>query len=118
MIRAAAAARYQEQQQRRRTQVQALPSASEVSDAVLSGRQRIHDLGPRPDIVNVQDNVIQEGQGPIADRTQERLGRTDAPVILCESCGRASCARWPKAGRSPAGRAPRAWRRRLVSRQG
>jgi 5,5'-dehydrodivanillate O-demethylase len=62
--------------------VQALPTAAAVSDAVLTGRQRIHDLAPRPDIVNVQDNVIQEGQGAIADRTRERLGRTDAPVNL------------------------------------
>jgi 5,5'-dehydrodivanillate O-demethylase len=77
-----AARRYHEQQQRRREQVSALPTAAAVSDAVLAGRQRIHDLAPRPDIVNVQDNVIQEGQGAIADRTHERLGRTDAPVIL------------------------------------
>jgi 5,5'-dehydrodivanillate O-demethylase len=77
-----AARRYQEQQARRREETRVLPSASEISDAVLAGQLRIHDLPPRPDIVNVQDNVIQEGQGAIADRSHERLGRTDAPVIL------------------------------------
>jgi 5,5'-dehydrodivanillate O-demethylase len=77
-----AARRHREQQARRRTATRGLPSAAEVSDAVLAGEQRIHDLPPRPDIVNVQDNVIQEGQGPIADRAHERLGRTDVPVIL------------------------------------
>ncbi len=77
-----AAERYHEQQRRRREAVHGLASATEVADAVLAGRQRVQDVGPRPDIVNVQDNVIQEGQGAIADRARERLGRTDAPVIL------------------------------------
>jgi 5,5'-dehydrodivanillate O-demethylase len=77
-----AAQRYQERVQRRREALRALPSAAEVADAVLAGRLRIHDVAPRPDIVGVQDNVIQEGQGAIADRAHERLGRTDAPVIL------------------------------------
>jgi len=67
---------------RRREQSPSLPSAAEVADAVLAGQLRIHDVGPRPDIVGVQDNVIQEGQGAIADRAHERLGRTDVPVIL------------------------------------
>ena len=36
----------------------------------------------RPDIVNIQDHVVLEGQGVIADRTNERLGRSDVAVIL------------------------------------
>jgi 5,5'-dehydrodivanillate O-demethylase len=32
--------------------------------------------------VNVQDYVAQVGQGAIADRTNERLGRSDKVVLL------------------------------------
>ena len=35
----------------------------------------------RPDIVNIQDNVSQVGQGLIADRVNERLGQADAGII-------------------------------------
>jgi len=36
----------------------------------------------RPDIVNIQDHVVLEGQGVIADRGSERLGRSDVALIL------------------------------------
>jgi 5,5'-dehydrodivanillate O-demethylase len=56
--------------------------AVEVGEAVLRGEQRVHDLLDHPLIVNIQDTVAQLGQGTIADRTHERLGRSDAAVIL------------------------------------
>jgi 5,5'-dehydrodivanillate O-demethylase len=34
------------------------------------------------DIVNAQDYLVQVGQGTIVDRSQERLGRSDAGIIL------------------------------------
>jgi 5,5'-dehydrodivanillate O-demethylase len=56
--------------------------AVEVGEAVLRGEQRVQDLVSHPLIVNIQDTVAQLGQGTIADRTRERLGRSDAAVIL------------------------------------
>jgi hypothetical protein len=40
---------------------------------------RLADAGH---LFNVQDYVSQVGQGTIADRTRERLGRTDVSVIM------------------------------------
>jgi 5,5'-dehydrodivanillate O-demethylase oxygenase subunit len=56
--------------------------AVEVGEAVLRGEQRVQDLIDHPLLVNIQDTVAQLGQGTIADRTRERLGRSDAAVIL------------------------------------
>jgi 5,5'-dehydrodivanillate O-demethylase oxygenase subunit len=56
--------------------------AVEIGEAVLRGEQRVQDLVDHPLIVNVQDTVAQLGQGTLADRTHERLGRSDAAVIL------------------------------------
>ncbi|HEY7064919.1 MAG TPA: Rieske 2Fe-2S domain-containing protein [Chloroflexota bacterium] len=56
--------------------------AAELGHAVLRGEQRVHDMVDRPLLVNVQDTVAQLGQGVIADRDHERLGRSDAAVIL------------------------------------
>lgn len=49
---------------------------------VLSGRLALRDLDPqRVDLVRLQDDVAQIGQGRVADRSRERLGRGDAGVI-------------------------------------
>jgi 5,5'-dehydrodivanillate O-demethylase len=53
-----------------------------MADAVLAGKLSIHDMEDRPDIVNIQDHVAQGGQGAIPERDTERLGRSDAAVIL------------------------------------
>ena len=37
---------------------------------------------PSMDIINVQDNMVFETQGPIADRTKERLGESDRGIIM------------------------------------
>ena len=77
-----AAERYRKTRQQRRATVEKLPSTREMADAVLAGSWRIHDIEDRPDIVNIQDHVAQEGQGAIPDRDVERLGRSDTAIIL------------------------------------
>lgn len=59
--------------------------APEVSQAVLEGKLRLDDLErerPAINITRVQDDVTMVGQGVIRDRQQERLGRSDAYVVL------------------------------------
>jgi 5,5'-dehydrodivanillate O-demethylase len=56
-----------------------------LAERVLSGDMCPDDLYPyaeRTAIVNAQDYVAQVGQGAIADRSLERLGRVDAGLIL------------------------------------
>jgi 5,5'-dehydrodivanillate O-demethylase len=65
----------------------------ELSKSVLAGDFQIHDLAPSraivdlgggrvTDLVKLQDSVTQIGQGRIAERAAEHLGRTDGRVIL------------------------------------
>ena len=59
--------------------------------------------------VNTQDFALQEGMGPIPDRSQERLGTTDRAIIvtrqlLLEACDRV------RAGEAPRGVEPRTYR--------
>ena len=77
-----AAGRFRERQRRQEEVIANLPSANEMAERVLAGRISVHDIEERPDIVNIQDHVAQEGQGAIADRLNERLGRSDVAVIL------------------------------------
>jgi 5,5'-dehydrodivanillate O-demethylase len=62
------------------------PTAPELGAAVLSGKIRFQDLRDSAKnaiaYVNAQDYVVQVGQGRIADRTNEHLGRSDLGVIL------------------------------------
>jgi 5,5'-dehydrodivanillate O-demethylase len=58
------------------------PVAAQQAEAVLRGDVRIADLADRSRIVNVQDYVAQVGQGAIAPREADRLGRSDVGVIL------------------------------------
>lgn len=77
-----AATRQRQARGERREALAGLPSAREVADAVLSGKLNLHEIEDRPDIVNIQDHVAQEGQGVVPDRNIERLGRSDAAIIL------------------------------------
>lgn len=81
-VKGEAAQRYREQQERRLSRLAGLSSAQELASAVLAGKIRIQDIEDRPDMINIQDHVAQEGQGAIADREHERLGRSDLAVIL------------------------------------
>jgi len=49
---------------------------------VLRGELHTDDLTHRPDIVNIQDYVAQAGQGRIATRENEHLGRSDVVLIM------------------------------------
>jgi 5,5'-dehydrodivanillate O-demethylase len=56
--------------------------APALGEAVLAGRLHIDEIEDLRVAVNVQDYVAQKGQGRIYDRTNERLGRSDAAIIL------------------------------------
>jgi 5,5'-dehydrodivanillate O-demethylase len=75
-----AAERYRQQMERRQGPTN--PSANELAWAVLRGEARVDDFLDRPDIVNLQDVVAQVGQGQIADREHEHLGRSDQGVLM------------------------------------
>lgn len=63
------------------------------------------DVKGRPDIVGIQDYVSQVGQGVIADRESERLGRSDVGIIILRKL-------WSAELRALAeGKALRHWRR-------
>jgi 5,5'-dehydrodivanillate O-demethylase len=59
---------------------------AQIVDRIFSGELYWHDFpvdhGDSHFTNNVEDEVTQAGQGVIADRTTEHLGRTDVPVIL------------------------------------
>lgn len=51
--------------------------------AMLGGRLQLGDIdAARTDYVIIEDEIAQAGQGAIADRDHEHLGRSDAGVIL------------------------------------
>jgi 5,5'-dehydrodivanillate O-demethylase oxygenase subunit len=77
-----AAERYRERQRQRDARLAELPSPNDLAAAVLRGELRVHDIEDYANIVQVQDTVAQVGQGVIADREHERLGRSDATLIL------------------------------------
>jgi len=63
--------------------------AKEASDrlelvrAVLAGRLRLEDIDPnRTDYVIIEDEIAQTGQGVIANRSREHLGRADLGIVL------------------------------------
>lgn len=72
--------RIEQNRQARRAEIDL--SHTQICREILEGRMRIQDVDPnRVDIVRLQDDVAQLGQGTIADRTGERLGRGDVGVI-------------------------------------
>jgi len=78
-----AARRYNEEWPERERIRESAPTYQELGDAILAGKLRLADL----DIdtfkkIQVQDWVAMVGQGKIADRQHERLGRSDTAIIL------------------------------------
>ena len=65
-------------------QDEAAPGESplELVGSMLAGRLYVQDLAKMPEGVALGDLTTMVGQGVIADRTNERLGRSDAGVIL------------------------------------
>jgi 5,5'-dehydrodivanillate O-demethylase oxygenase subunit len=54
----------------------------ELAAAIRRGELQIEDVKDHPQIVGIQDDIAQLGQGVIADRVHEYLGRSDAGIIL------------------------------------
>jgi 5,5'-dehydrodivanillate O-demethylase len=55
----------------------------ELVRAVLAGRLRLVDIDPnRTDYVIIEDEIAQTGQGAIANRSREHLGRGDLGIVL------------------------------------
>jgi len=59
----------------------AAPSSLAVANALMAGQGVFGDVR-HPDLAVVQDIAVQAGQGRIADRANERLGRSDNGIIL------------------------------------
>ncbi len=61
-------------------------SVAQMGEAVLSGKLSFQDLDnffkDKISLVHAQDYVAQVGQGSLADRAREHLGRSDVGVIL------------------------------------
>ncbi|HZT07410.1 MAG TPA: Rieske 2Fe-2S domain-containing protein [Chloroflexota bacterium] len=55
---------------------------AEVAAEIRAGRMSIDDLDLRDNYFPIGDEVTQVGQGVIADRQQERLGSSDAALIV------------------------------------
>ena len=79
-----AAARYREKQAA--AAVSNGPSVTELGERIIAGRASLKDLPKITNdtgvISNAQDYVAQIGQGRIADRNKEHLGRSDLGLIL------------------------------------
>ena len=61
--------------------VKAAPRVMDLVRDVWAGRRRLVDI-EHPELAMVQDIAVQAGQGVVADRGNERLGRSDAGIIL------------------------------------
>jgi len=61
------------------------PPVNELAARIMAGELHVDDLGQPPYIVGVQDTIAQVGQGALADRRGEHLGRSDAVVALIRS---------------------------------
>ena len=59
----------------------AAPQVMDLVHDVWAGRRRLVDI-EHPELAMVQDIAVQAGQGRIADRANERLGRSDTGIIL------------------------------------
>ena len=74
------ARRIQERREKRRSEIDI--AHQDVAEDILSGRINIRDVDPvRVDLVQLQDDVAQIGQGRVVDRSSERLGRGDIGVV-------------------------------------
>jgi 5,5'-dehydrodivanillate O-demethylase len=66
---------------KRRERFDGTPVHEEIQ-AILSGRKNWEDIAKHPNIIRIQDGVAVCGQGKIVDRPREKLGSSDAAVIL------------------------------------
>jgi 5,5'-dehydrodivanillate O-demethylase oxygenase subunit len=66
---------------KRQERPESTPIHEEI-EAILSGRKTWQDIAKHPNIIRIQDGVAICGQGKIVDRSRERLGASDAAVVL------------------------------------
>ena len=76
-----AAIAYQAARQRYLERQAAAGSSLDLAQRVMDGKVRFADID-HPDRVRVQDFAVQAGQGKIADRSNEYLGKSDTAIIL------------------------------------
>jgi 5,5'-dehydrodivanillate O-demethylase len=76
-----AAVAYQAARQRYLERQAAAGSSLDLAQRVMDGKVRFADID-HPDRVRVQDFAVQAGQGKIADRENEYLGKSDTAIIL------------------------------------
>jgi len=76
-----AAIAYQAARQRYLDRQAAAGSSLDLAQNVMDGKIRFADID-HPDRVRVQDFAVQAGQGKIADRSNEYLGKSDTAIIL------------------------------------
>jgi 5,5'-dehydrodivanillate O-demethylase len=70
-------------EERRQLRKLAEQDRPEIVRAILSGKMRLSDVDPnRVDFVMLEDEIAQAGQGAIAVRGNEHLGRSDRGVFL------------------------------------
>jgi 5,5'-dehydrodivanillate O-demethylase len=70
-------------QERREMRAKAELDRPELVRAILAGKLRLDDIDPnRVDFIMLEDEVAQTGQGAIAPRGNEHLGRSDRGVFL------------------------------------
>jgi 5,5'-dehydrodivanillate O-demethylase len=81
-LRGEAAERYRQRLRDQEAVRAAAGSVDALAARVLRGELHVEDVKDHPNIVNVQDTVAQVGQGAIADRARDRLGRSDVGIIL------------------------------------
>ena len=107
------ARRLHERRQVRRSEIE-IPHQALAKD-VLEGRASVRDVDKKKvDLVRLQDDVAQVGQGLIAERCRERLGRADVGVIAIRRLWARDLAafvegRPTKAWKRDASIVPRAW---------
>ena len=61
------------------------PAGSPIHEeigAIISGHKTWQDVAAHPNLIRIQDGVAIVGQGKIVDRSRERLGTSDAAIIL------------------------------------
>jgi 5,5'-dehydrodivanillate O-demethylase len=99
-----AAARVHARRQARRKQIDI--AHQDACDLVLSGRARVDDFDANHvDLVRLQDDVAQLGQGIVADRAAENLGRADVGITAIRRLWRREMANLA------AGRPLKAWQK-------
>jgi 5,5'-dehydrodivanillate O-demethylase len=70
-------------EERRHLRAKAERDRPELVRSILAGKLQLSDVDPkRIDFVMLEDEVAQTGQGVIADRANEHLGRSDRGVFL------------------------------------